>query len=218
MTGSPIEVLIVDDNPRDVQRVREALGDGPSPYHFHVMFDAGDTLAYLHRQPPFTNALPPDVIVLAVNPPAMRGRDLFDQICQLDLHPPIIILGDVTDGPASRYLHTGAADYLVKDDLRPLRLAVEQVVASRRLLRKVSRRQLEVLRILAEGAATRDIAARLEINVKTVEAHRAELMRRLGIPTVAGLVRYAIRAGVVHLAPAPQDSQIPPPEPAEPAS
>ncbi|HYK09961.1 MAG TPA: LuxR C-terminal-related transcriptional regulator [Gemmatimonadales bacterium] len=219
MQNSAIEVLIIDDNPKDVQRARDALGDGASPYHLHVMVGGEDTLTYLRQQPPFVHALPPDVILLALNPPAWHGSQVFDEIRQIDFHPPIIILGQAGNGPASRYLHTGAADYLFKDDLRSLRFAVEQVVMSRRLLRKLSRRQLEVLRLIAEGLATRDIAARLEISGKTVEAHRGELMRRLGIPTVAGLVRYAIRIGLVPLGPTHQDfSAFLPPEPTEPSS
>jgi DNA-binding NarL/FixJ family response regulator len=99
----------------------------------------------------------------------------------------------------SRYLHTGAADFLVKDDLHALPQAVHAVVARRAPLRKLSPRQVEVLRLIAEGLATREIAERLQVSGKTVEAHRAELMRRLGIRTVAGLVRYALRACLVEL-------------------
>jgi len=217
MQKTSIEVLIVDDNPKDAQRAQDALGDGSGRCNFQVTADAQDTLAYLRQQPPFTSALPPDVILLALNPPRWRGSDVFDQIRRIDFHPPIIVLGQAGNGPASRYLHSGAADYLMKDDLRSLPLAVEQVVKSRRLLRRLSRRQTEVLRLVAEGLATRDVALRLEISVKTVEAHRAELMRRIGIPTVAGLVRYAIRIGLAKLDPLPPGvSANPPPEPTEP--
>jgi DNA-binding NarL/FixJ family response regulator len=54
-----------------------------------------------------------------------------------------------------------------------------------------------VLQLIAEGHATKEIASRLNLSAKTVETHRAQLMERLGIHDVAGLVRYAIRAGVV---------------------
>jgi DNA-binding NarL/FixJ family response regulator len=59
-------------------------------------------------------------------------------------------------------------------------------------------RQREVLQLVAEGLSTKEIARRLDLGVKTVETHRTELMQRLGIHGVAGLVRYAIRAGIVH--------------------
>ena len=58
-------------------------------------------------------------------------------------------------------------------------------------------RQREVLQLIAEGHPTKAIAARLELSVKTVEAHRATIMKRLDIHDVPGLVRYAIRAGLV---------------------
>jgi DNA-binding NarL/FixJ family response regulator len=61
----------------------------------------------------------------------------------------------------------------------------------------LTRRQREVLQLIAEGLSTKDIAHRLNLSVKTVETHRTELMERLDIHSVAGLVRYAIRVGIV---------------------
>ena len=58
-------------------------------------------------------------------------------------------------------------------------------------------RQREVLKLIAEGLTTKAIARRLDISVKTADTHRAQLMERLGIHDVAGLVRYAIKAGIV---------------------
>ena len=61
----------------------------------------------------------------------------------------------------------------------------------------LSARQREVLQLIAEGNSTKTIAAKLSVSVKTVESHRANLMQRLGIHDVPGLVRYAIRTGIV---------------------
>jgi DNA-binding NarL/FixJ family response regulator len=58
-------------------------------------------------------------------------------------------------------------------------------------------RQREVLQLVAEGRTTKQIAMSLKVTVKTVETHRASLMERLGIYEVAGLVRFAIRTGLV---------------------
>jgi DNA-binding NarL/FixJ family response regulator len=58
-------------------------------------------------------------------------------------------------------------------------------------------RQREVLQLIAEGCSTKDIANKLKLSVKTVDTHRSELMHRLDIHDVAGLVRYAIRTGLV---------------------
>ena len=191
-------VLIIDDHSPDARLTLEALQDGADGHH-SIAKDAREALAYLRKEPPFADAPTPDVIVLGFNPPARAGREAFEGIRTLELHPPIIILSRTMEEPVSRYLHAGAADFLVKDDLRSLRQAVDAVVATRAPLRKLSPRQIEVLRLIAGGLATREIAQRLEVSGKTVEAHRAELMRRLGIRTVAGLVRYALRASLVEL-------------------
>jgi DNA-binding NarL/FixJ family response regulator len=62
---------------------------------------------------------------------------------------------------------------------------------------RITPRQREVLHLIAEGQSTKEIALRLGISIKTVETHRAQIMERLDIHHVAGLVRYAIRAGIV---------------------
>jgi DNA-binding NarL/FixJ family response regulator len=61
----------------------------------------------------------------------------------------------------------------------------------------LTRRQCEILQLIAEGHSTKEIAGTLDLGVKTVETHRARLMDRLDIHDVAGLVRFAIRAGLV---------------------
>jgi DNA-binding NarL/FixJ family response regulator len=62
---------------------------------------------------------------------------------------------------------------------------------------QLSARQREVLQLIAEGHTTKDIARQLHVSVKTIETHRAQIMHRLGIHNVAGLVRYAINARIV---------------------
>jgi len=117
-------------------------------------------------------------------------------------------------------LSAGATGYLLKDSsVSELELALRAVAGGRTyltpeisqrvvedLLRrpesappapKLSPRQREVLQLIAEGHSTKEIAHRLALSVKTVETHRAELMVRLGIRDVAGLVRYAVRTGLV---------------------
>jgi len=58
-------------------------------------------------------------------------------------------------------------------------------------------RQRETLQLIAEGCSTKEIAHRLSLSVKTVETHRAQIMERLGIHDIPGLVRYAMRQGLV---------------------
>jgi DNA-binding NarL/FixJ family response regulator len=64
---------------------------------------------------------------------------------------------------------------------------------------KLSKREREVLQLIAEGKSTKEIAARLYVSVKTVETHRKQIMDRLGIYSVAELTKYAIREGVTFL-------------------
>ena len=72
-------------------------------------------------------------------------------------------------------------------------------VSKRDLLATLSPRQREVLQLIAEGRTTKQIAQLLDISVKTVETHRAQLMERLNIHDVAGLVRYAIIVGLIQV-------------------
>jgi len=66
-------------------------------------------------------------------------------------------------------------------------------------LETLTRRQREILQLIAEGRSTKQIALSLDISVKTVETHRGQLMDRLEIHNIAGLVRYALRTGLIHL-------------------
>jgi DNA-binding NarL/FixJ family response regulator len=121
----------------------------------------------------------------------------------------------------ARALHAGAAGYLVKDSaVEELAAAVNAVMQGRRYLSKtvdrsvleaylnapqdgepdlavLTPRQREILQLIAEGGSTRAIAERLHVSVKTVETHRAQIMTRLGIRDVPGLVRFAIRTGLI---------------------
>jgi DNA-binding NarL/FixJ family response regulator len=124
-------------------------------------------------------------------------------------------------------LRSGAAGYLLKGARLPeLELAVTSVArgetylspaaskhvvsgyvqrasrgghseADARPAERLTPRQREILQLIAEGATTKEIAQHLQISVKTVEMHRAQLMERIGIHDVAGLVRYALRIGLI---------------------
>ncbi len=74
-----------------------------------------------------------------------------------------------------------------------------QVSHESELINRLTPRQVEVLKLIAEGRTTKQIALELNISVKTVETHRSQLMERLGVHDVAGLVRVAIKAGVSKL-------------------
>jgi DNA-binding NarL/FixJ family response regulator len=120
----------------------------------------------------------------------------------------------------ARAVREGADGYLLKDSaVQDLGAAIEAVMAGRayhspqvqRSLSELVRgrtpaeeaigdltdREREVLRYIAEGLSTKEVASRLDIGTRTVETHRANLMRKLGVHSVAQLVRAAIREGLV---------------------
>jgi DNA-binding NarL/FixJ family response regulator len=94
-------------------------------------------------------------------------------------------------------LRAGAEDFVSLNNLERLRRALDTALSIRSPLRKLSPRQLDVLRLIAAGHTTPGIAIRLDRSPKTIETHRSEIMKRLGIHDVVGLVRYAIRVGLL---------------------
>lgn len=94
-------------------------------------------------------------------------------------------------------LRAGAEDVVLKSDLSRLSGAIERAVSVREQLDKLSPRQLQVLRLVAKGLTTPAIAEQLKLSGKTIETHRGEVMKRLGIHDLARLVRYAVRVGLV---------------------
>src|SRR6266581_4105129 len=79
----------------------------------------------------------------------------------------------------------------------PARAVVEACIAGATGPDTLSSREREVLRLVADGKTTKETAALLRLSVRTIDAHRASIMRRLGIHDTAGLVRYAIRQGLI---------------------
>jgi DNA-binding NarL/FixJ family response regulator len=111
--------------------------------------------------------------------------------------PLILVTEAVDECLSTSALRAGAEDLVLKRNLSRLVPAIESALAVRQRLEKLSPRQLEVLRLVAEGFTTREIGERLKLSAKTIETHRGEVMKRLGIHDVAGLVRYALRVKLV---------------------
>jgi len=167
--------------------------------------------------------LRPDLLLLDITMPDGNGFDVLDQITKKHPEIRVIVLTVHEAGEyAIRALREGAAGYLPKSAASiELEQAIHTVVrgepyispetaqntllqqrkgaTKRDLLATLSPRQREVLRLIAEGRTTKQIAQVLKISVKTVETHRAQLMERLGIHDVAGLVRYAIIVGLIEV-------------------
>jgi DNA-binding NarL/FixJ family response regulator len=111
--------------------------------------------------------------------------------------PLIIVTDSFNDDKSVACLRAGAEDLIIKGNLSRLAASITDAVELRRPLEKLTPRQIEVLRQVAEGHRTKEIATSLKLSVKTVESHRGEIMRRLNIHDVVTLARYAMRVGLV---------------------
>jgi DNA-binding NarL/FixJ family response regulator len=165
--------------------------------------------------------LKPDLMLLDITMPDGGGFEVLDQVTKNFPEILVIVLTVHDAGEyAIRALNEGAAGFLPKSAASTeLEQAIQTVIrgepyispetsrktiieyrkgkTKRDLLASLSPRQREVLRLIAEGRTTKQIAQVLDISVKTVETHRAQLMERLDIHDVAGLVRYAIQVGLI---------------------
>jgi DNA-binding NarL/FixJ family response regulator len=163
----------------------------------------------------------PDVALLNISMPELNGLEAAAQIASAHSRTRVVMLSLHADEEyVRRALACGAAGYLVKSaDAAELELAIRAVSrgdvwlspsVSRSVVRSMldrsvpdepfeilTPRQREVLQLVAEGRTSKDIADRLGLSVKTIESHLAQLMKRLGVSNVSGLVRTALRLGLV---------------------
>ena len=154
----------------------------------------------------------PDVVLMDVCMPRMNGIEATSLIRDIAPATRVIIVSMHEDQEhVSTALRAGAAGYVAKtaaaDELQQALRAVRrgevfvsprlQPAAARERQHPLTARQLEVLRLIAAGRSSRQIADALNIRVKTVESHRMHLMRKLDVHEVAGLVRYAVRQRLI---------------------
>ena len=110
---------------------------------------------------------------------------------------PFLLLADTFEQSDCDCLKMGAWDFILRSNLSRLLPAINLAIEACIPLRRLPRRQREVLQMLAMSCSTREIARRLRLSVKTVETHRAAVMKRLDIHQVANLVRYSLRVGLI---------------------
>ena len=163
----------------------------------------------------------PHVVFMDIALPGLNGLEVLERVVKEQPKVQIVMLSmHANEEYVSRALRSGARGYVLKDaDISELELALRAVtegniylspavsksvvdeymrrVDSQGSPHSLTARQQEVLQQVAKGRNTKEIAHNLKLSVKTIESHRAQLMKRLNIHDVAGLVRYAIRAGLV---------------------
>jgi DNA-binding NarL/FixJ family response regulator len=185
-----LRVLLLEDDHRDAELVIHALeADEP-----------GCTVLRVDSRSAFTRALEtfgPDVILSDHGVGDFSALDAFYLAQARRLTAPFLLVSGAFEQTAADSLKAGAAEFVHKRDLPRLSSAIRTAVELRAPLRRLSQRQHQVLQLVASGYSTREAAERLQVSVKTVETHRAQVMKRLEIHAVAGLVRYAIEVGIV---------------------
>jgi DNA-binding NarL/FixJ family response regulator len=214
--NNPIRTLIADDHAlvrAGIRALVEKIGG------VTVVAEAGKGSEALQ----LITELRPDLVLLDITMPDGSGFDVLQHVSKTFPETRVIVLTVHEAGEyAIRALREGAAGFLPKSAASTeLEQAIQTVlkgetyispetsrktlleygkgVTKRDQLETLSPRQREVLRLIAEGRTTKQIAQMLTISVKTVETHRAQLMERLDIHDVAGLVRYAIIVGLIEV-------------------
>ena len=146
--------------------------------------------------------LQPDVVLSDYAAASFSACDAIDILRYQSPATPLIVVSETINGlSAVACLRNGAEDLVIKKNIHRLPSAITTAIEKRQPLSKLTSRQVEVLRMVAEGHRTREIADKLSLSIKTVESHRGELMKRLGMHDVVSVVRYALRSGLVAITP-----------------
>ena len=211
----PIRVLLADDHTLVLAGIRGLL---TRLADVEVVGEAADGREALR----LAEALRPDIVLLDIAMPGMNGLEVAQRLADADPAIRVVILSmHASEEYVLRTLRAGAAGYLLKDSaVAELELAIRAVArgetylsppVSKRVvdeyvmrtggtpdpLAALTPRQREILQLVAEGHTSKDIAQRLGLSYRTVETHRNQLMKRLGVTDLTGLVRFAVRSGLV---------------------
>lgn len=218
MKKSKIKLLIVDDHPLVREGLRSCL---IQEKNLEILGEAADGQEAIRQ----AKSTLPDIILLDINMPGMNGLETARILNKTVPKSKILIL-TMHDSKeyVNRMVANGVRGYMLKDSPpSELIAAIETVyrggtffspkvseavmneyVKTVRTKGKkgsveLSRRESEVLALIAEGLGNKEIAAKLFVSVRTVETHRERIIRKLDIHTIAGLTRYALTKGIVKL-------------------
>jgi len=213
-----VKIILADDH-RIMREGLRALLERDAAIEVIAEADNGRTTVELSRE------LNPDVVVIDIGMPDLNGIDATRQIVSESPAVKVIALSMHSDRKFVReMLSAGASGYLLKDSaFEELGTALATVINNQTYLSpkiadtvvkdylgkvepkesKVSpaltKREREVLQLIAEGKTTKDIAAQLYVSIKTIETHRKQIMDKVGLNSVAELTKYAIREGLTSL-------------------
>jgi DNA-binding NarL/FixJ family response regulator len=213
-----ISIILADDHPVVRRGMHALLADEPD---FSIVGEIGDGLETVR----LVEAMKPDILVLDLMMPGLSGLEVLRIVRQRSPQTRVVILSLYSDiAFVAEALKDGASGYVLKGcEEENLVRAVREAAAGRRYLsppvteraidayveqtraahldphETLTIREREVLQLAAEGKTSPEIAARLHISQRTVENHRANLMRKLGIKNQSELVRYAVRRKLIPL-------------------
>jgi len=210
-----LRILLADDHQMFREALRILFERNPD---FAVVAETGDGLEVL----PLARESSPDIICLDIDMPGLNGIEITRQISSNYPKIKVIALSVFSDrGYIADMLNAGAAGYVTKAAAgAELLRAVDAVSRGRSYLcpdatdavkdamtgrgekkelpgTKLGAREIQVLKLVALGLTSAQIGERLEIALSTVEVHRRNIMRKLGVDSAIGLTRYAIRTGLV---------------------
>jgi DNA-binding NarL/FixJ family response regulator len=207
-TANKTRVLIVDDHPLVAQGIRAILETYDDLEIVGTLCNGRQAVDQIHD-------LKPDVVLLDLNMPQMGGLSATELILERRPQTRILILS-MHDSPEyiSTALSHGAKGYLLKDvPTEEVKDAISRVMAGERYLctgarlslspaasegrEPLTSREQAILLELAQGKSNKEVALVFDISVRTVETHRKNIKRKLGISSTAGLTRYAMEHGVL---------------------
>jgi len=211
---SPLRVLLAEDHTLVRAGIRALL---ESLEGVEVVAEAADGREALR----LAQAHHPDILLMDITMKELNGLEAAARLAKERPDTRVIILSMHADQAyVHQALQAGATGYLLKgSDLAELELALKAVARGDTYLSpavskhfvgdmlngkkpaanpldELTPRQREILQLVAEGRTTKEIASRLNLSIKTIETHRTQLMERLDIHDVAGLVKFAIRVGL----------------------
>jgi DNA-binding NarL/FixJ family response regulator len=210
-----VNVLLADDHTLFRKGVRALLQALPDVQVVAETADGREALSLIetHR---------PDIALVDITMPGLNGLEVASRAAKASPRTRILILSmHAGEEYVAQALSAGVAGYLLKDaaddELAMALKAVSRgdVYLSPRISKQVveryaraasaapdplaglTPRQREILQLVAEGRSSKEIAGMLGLSIKTIESHRSQIMERLGVHDVTGLVRFAIRVGLV---------------------